>query len=549
MQDATASPAQPTTPAVATSGAPTPITASPVASRGTLLGLALGLGVIGDLLFFKQAEGINVPIFTVLLVGSLLVAFRVEPAAPMLRRNLWLIIPTLFFALMTCLRAEGGLTFMNAVATLLLLGVLTMTLGTNRLERLTVMAYPTVTMMLWIFSCVRAVPLLQWGMRRFSARRDRLHTAWRVALGLCLAGPFLLVFIALFSAADAIFAEGVKAVLNLEFLKHLPDLFQHGMWIFLSAWIFGGALVFALERAYRADQSHGLEVPTGPLFRIGFIESATVLATVNALFLVFVSIQFSYLFGGMTVVDSTSLTFAEYARRGFFELCAVAVITMGLLLGMDWLARRDEPRQVLAFKALCYGLIVLVLVIIGSATAKMGLYEYIYGFTSLRVYTHWFMFWMAAVFLIKAGAIWWDRGQLFAFGGLLSLIISLAGFNLLNPDAFIAEQNIQRYLATGAFGEPRTSDPVDRRRSTALDTGHITSLGYDATPVIVANLDHLREPELSQVATVLHRQLRSLESDQARRGWQAFHPARWQAHRALLSKKELLERYPVGRSS
>src|SRR6476620_3684024 len=100
------------------------------------------------------------------------------------------------------------------------------------------------------------------------------------------------------------------------------------------------------------------------------------------------------------------------------------------------------------------------------------------------------MLWMAAFFVLKAVAIVTERGQIFAFGGFLSLIIALAGFNLLNPDAFIAEQNIQRYLATGQLGGEPSAGAV--RGAPRLDTTYLTDMSADAVPVIMAHFAQLK---------------------------------------------------------
>ena len=51
-------------------------------------------------------------------------------------------------------------------------------------------------------------------------------------------------------------------------------------------------------------------------------------------------VQFRYLFGGAALVQvSETLTYAEYARRGFFELVAVAALLLPIMLLLDWVAR------------------------------------------------------------------------------------------------------------------------------------------------------------------------------------------------------------------
>jgi hypothetical protein len=520
---------------------------STISSKWTVALLALALGIAADVLFYRQKLGVNTLLFTGLALGALVVAYRRETTVAWIRRNLWLMAPTLFFAAMMFLRDEPGLAFMNAVATLLLLCVLYTTLGTNPVERLTVMAYPKILMMLGAFSMVSGWSIASFAITGVASRRDRTRVFWRIVLGLVIAGPFLLIFIVLFSSADAVFASGVRGILRPDVLKNLPNLFLQAIWIGGAAWLAAGALAFGLERATHVERSHDLEEPISPPGRIGFIESATVLTAVNALFMVFVSIQFTYLFGGRANVEVSGFTYADYARRGFFELVAVAVLTMGLLLALDWLARREGPRQVLAISSLCYLLVAMVLVILVSAFQRMSLYESVYGFTSLRVYTHWFMVWIGVVFMLKALSIWLKRGQIFAFGGFLSLIISLAGFNLLNPDAFIAQQNMQRYVATGSFGSGQDT-PTRGRRSPELDTDLITSLSYDATPVIASYLPQLKGAELDRIVSVLRTKRVTLERDLESRSWQSFHLARARGLSALAEHQELTDTQPGQRT-
>jgi hypothetical protein len=514
-----------------------------LSSGGRILGIALTVGLAADVLFYRQTLGLSAPLFTALVIGGMLFAFAGEArASRQVRRNAWLALPTLFFAAMIFLRDEPGLTFLNVVATLLLLGLMFFTLGSNPIERLTVMAYPIAICAAGILTSFSAWPLVGFVAARLSPRRGSLGLAAHIVLGLFIALPFLALFAALFAAADAVFAQGIRNIFNIDLLKNLPDLVGQSIWIAFVAWVCAGALLMALERARQPSGLLNLEKPITPFMRLGFVESATVLASVNALFAVFVAIQFTYLFGGSANVQSGGFTYADYARRGFFELVAVAVVTMGLLLALDWITKRDGGRQVMGLKVLSLMLVALVLVILASAFQRMSLYENAYGFTSLRVYTHVFMVWMGAVFLLKAAAIVLERGQIFAFGSFLSLIVALAGFNLLNPDAFIAEQNIQRYLATGTLGA--TTTPADiNRRNPSLDTIYLTDMSADAVPVIMAHFNDLKGPERERIGGAMRFQMDELYRRLNSANWPSYNLARKQAIDALLAQRDTLNQY------
>ena len=76
--------------------------------------------------------------------------------------------------------------------------------------------------------------------------------------------------------------------------------------------------------------------------RLGSIEAATVLWLVVALFAAFVVLQLAYLFGGRDTLSVAGLTYSDYARRGFFELVAVAVLAGTLVVALDLAVARPR---------------------------------------------------------------------------------------------------------------------------------------------------------------------------------------------------------------
>src|SRR5205823_3431807 len=97
----------------------------------------------------------------------------------------------------------------------------------------------------------------------------------------------------------------------------------------LIAWPVAGWLRHLLLAGEWGDPLAG----RGPLVSIGRIELVVVLGALDALFLAFVLVQFRYFFGGANLVEtSATLTYSEYARRGFFELVYVAALVLPTLL-------------------------------------------------------------------------------------------------------------------------------------------------------------------------------------------------------------------------
>src|SRR5207253_421793 len=108
-----------------------------------------------------------------------------------------------------------------------------------------------------INSLYLAAPLLSSRPAIFSAaRRDGARRAMRVApilRGLALALPLLLIFTALLASADAIFADYLSRIFNLDFLRNAPEMVWRLIIILAAAWLIAGGLTYALRRDHSAD--------------------------------------------------------------------------------------------------------------------------------------------------------------------------------------------------------------------------------------------------------------------------------------------------------
>jgi Domain of unknown function (DUF4173) len=184
-----------------------------------------------------------------------------------------------------------------------------------------------------------------------------------------------------------------------------------------------------------------------------------------------------YLFGGNARVETqTGLTYAEYARQGFFELVAVAALVLPVLLVADWALRRERPRHAFVFRVLAGVLVALLLVVMASALQRMRLYQRAYGLTELRVYATGFMLWLAVVVAWASATVLRGRRERFAFGALVSGFAAVLVMNAVNPDALIARTNVER---------SRTGAEIDLR--------YLEGLSDDAVPALVAALPQLDE--------------------------------------------------------
>jgi hypothetical protein len=202
--------------------------------------------------------------------------------------------------------------------------------------------------------------------------------------------------------------------------------------------------------------------------RVGATEIGIVLGALDLLFLTFVLVQARYLFGGSALVEARAhLTYAQYARHGFFELVVVSVLVLPVLLAANVLVRSRVVRLLSAL------LVVLELVVALSALQRLRVYEREYGLTELRIYAIGVVAWLVVVFAWSCATVL--RGELrrFAIGVVLSGFAATAALNVISPDALIARTNLTR---------PH------------VDVVYLAHLSDDAVPTLVDRLPTVRDP-------------------------------------------------------
>jgi two-component system sensor histidine kinase BaeS len=190
---------------------------------------------------------------------------------------------------------------------------------------------------------------------------------------------------------------------------------------------------------------------------------------VDAVFLVFLVAQAAVVFGGHDYLErTTGLTYADYVHQGFGQLTVATALTLLVV----WAATRKAPRETAADRTwirVSLGLLcALTLVVVASALYRMHVYQDAYGFTRLRLLVDVFEGWLGLLVLATmAGGLALRAAWLPRFG-LFSGVALLLGLAALNPDAWIARQNLDRYEASGK-----------------VDWTYLAGLSADAVPVLV----------------------------------------------------------------
>jgi hypothetical protein len=532
------------------------------------LGAAALLGLLGDLLLRALPWGVNAPLWILaLVVGAGLLAHRA--GLPLLRESRWLALLAVAFACGIAVRDSSVMVAVNVIAV-----VLTLALAGHRAQD----GWPRIGGLRQYVGALLSAGFHAMGgvlvLALYDVRWQEVsRTGWSAGLlatlrGLTIAIPLLLVFGALFMAADAVFSGLVTNLLAIDVKLLFSHLFWGGVWFWLTAGylrqvvlctigvdglgigaksptatvdgadgeadtepvVADGDTLAGVVHGVPTDTSGGTEQPVaapklparagGRIGVLGIVELGIVLGLLDLLFLAFVIVQFRYLFGGAELVQvSDTLTYAEYARRGFFELVAVAALLLPIVLLLDWLARVDRPRDVRIYRVMAGLLVVLLFVVIVSALQRMRLYTQEYGLTELRLYTTAFMLW------ITAGVVWYlatvlqDRRERFLFGSLVAGLAVAGILNAISPDEVIVRTNAARVDAPARF-----------------DGSYTSSLSADAGPALIEALPSM---PAGQRVTVARRLLWRRESAQAE-DWRTWNYGRWRSLHATAANEALL---------
>ncbi|MGB7210011.1 MAG: DUF4173 domain-containing protein [Pyrinomonadaceae bacterium] len=541
-----------------------------------LLAAAL-MGILGNVLLRQTPWGLNAFVFvTVFTAAMIMIAVRRRPEL-LTVRTLALQGAMVFFGAMFVIRDSIELRVYDTFAILIIMGVLVLpNFGVNaRFAG----AFHYVAGFLWsgISSALAPFVLLGSDIEWKSMPGHRLsQNIFSVLRGLAVALPLVLVFGALFMAADAAYEGMVNRALNFELDTVISHVMLTSLFAWLTAGYFRGTLVepfraavsveptvspipketietpgdsaknrdssfvdnFAaeptetsnslpdnatiLEHINRSDPPNTAEpaaeaepkrrdwqnfdnskLPS--VFTLGTVETVIILGLVDLLFLSFVIVQVPYLFGGMELVQNTpDFKLAEYARRGFGELVAVAALVLPMLLVSHWLLRRETKRLEGLFRILAGVQIALLFVIMPSAVQRLFLLtgNLGYGLTTVRFYPMVVMIWFAIVFVWFGLTVLRGARQHFAWGALWSALAVLGAVHVVNPDEFIVRTNIR------LMNEGRV-----------FDSEYNSRLSDDAIPPLLESFDSMSYENQCVVKSTLSNRLIHARSENDLRTW------------------------------
>lgn len=269
-------------------------------------------------------------------------------------------------------------------------------------------------------------------------------TLLKVVIALVLIIPLVLIVLALLASADKAFLNLVENVIN-ELTKLFDNITQQVLNIILGC--IGAIFIYSAFYTWRRKALKPINAykAASKIRLLDPVIGITISVVFNIIYIVFLCVQANNLFSALQGRLPDGFTFAEYARQGFFQLCVVAFINLGISAFIRLFSKGEKSKsgQVLAIlQILLYFLSFLLIV---SALSKMFLYIQTYTLTPLRVYTSWFMLLLACIFVILT--IKQLKPDFKCFKALCITFVTLyLALNFACVDGLIARYNINKYL-------------------------------------------------------------------------------------------------------
>lgn len=465
--------------------------------------VAIIIGFAFNYLFFSKEIGISLAIFVLILCGS--VYFLAQYLKKDLRYS-WLLFPMAFFAIMPSIRANLLLTVLNVLAIFGLILIMTRVLNGESLKEFRFVQYILTIVVIPFGVLYRAVTTL-WtlvgGTKLLVSEQFS-----RYLKGALIALPVLIVFALLLSSADLAFNQ---LLLNTFSINISEQTVAKIVWFVIVA--IGSIGVLTALFIKPISPKLKIAYPSEPL-KTPSIEVGMFLGLVAGLFGVFIIFQISYLFGGMINITNSDFTYAEYARKGFWELLVVSLAVLAILLAIDSYTERIQnrlkwfvvPSMIIVFE---------VIIMIISAFKRLMLYQSTYGLTTLRLYVAAFIILLGVIFVMVIGKLLYKKVNNWFWTGLLSSVISfIVIMNLINPDFIIAKNQVQRFDETGK-----------------VDSLYLSGLSADALPVLIDFYPQLNSEDKAIFDTTFNEM--KIDFEQKSKNWQSYNVSRASAFNLL----------------
>lgn len=314
----------------------------------------------------------------------------------------------------------------------------------------------------------------------FSSKSRRMKSFSKAMIGFLCALPVLMIVLPLLIRSDFAF-EGLMSRLFAD----LGTLAAQTIFALLLA-------PFLLGFAFSLKKSEPKESAPSSFKGLDTIVLTAFLALLSLFYLLYLFSQLAYFFSAFSgfLPQGFDFSYAEYARRGFFEMSMIAGINLAMLFAMILLAKKQEEKLPVSLKICGTFIGLFTLVLIGTALSKMVMYIARYGMTGLRITTSAFMVFAAVVFCAMLLRLYLPKVRVLQTAVVCAALI-LAVLGLGNVNAVVARYNYEAYRS---------------QRLSGIDVEYLEFLGDEGVPYLV-ELTNDSDPEVRQEALVSLRTL------------------------------------------
>jgi len=401
------------------------------------------LCILNSILFYDKNLGINVILFMVPLIGFLYYTLKNKKKIKN-KYGLLFIIP---IVLLSCTY------FIYDIQVFRVLNALTIPILFLFLYIFTIK--PTYSLKTIVKDCLYFIfePLNYIGKfyrvvnLKLDSLSEKMKLNKRIVKSFVVVIPIVIVVILLLSSADMVFHNLFSDLFRLFKNISLGNIIGRIFFIFLLFTYLGAVvnyLLFGINKEKDEEKKKSIDDFTIKLL----------LSALNVIYIIFDFIQIkSLIFHSI----SMNISYAEYAREGFFQLMIISLINLVILL----LSKRSKENKY--NKIMSIVMIFLTSIIISSSFLRMYMYESAYGYTISRLLVYIVL--ITEILLLIPTIIYILNSKINIFKYYIIIIVSIYTLlNLAPINYIIAYNNINRYYKTDKIDiyylENRQSDNI-----------------------------------------------------------------------------------------
>lgn len=292
-------------------------------------------------------------------------------------------------------------------------------------------------------------------------------------IGCAVSVPFLLVIIPLLMSSDEAFCGMIKLFFGNIVSSVLKLVFAVVITVLLIAYCF----TLKKEEFSKENNLSFISAPNAVL--IAF------LSVISLCYLAYLFSQLAYFFSAFSgfLPSGYEFTVAKYARRGFFEMSAIAAINFLLIFGTLLLSNKEKGKSCITLRILETFIGIFTLIIISTAISKMILYIKSFGMTQLRIGTSAFMIALFIIFISLILRLFIPKIRVIRTGIIIFTVV-LTFLGTFNINSIIASYNYNAYK---------------REKLETIDIQELYDLSHEGIPYII-ELAESKDEEVSELA-------------------------------------------------